>query len=226
MYESAAPSPCTPMPCLLSRPLSAAAMRQRGAEGSLPIEEQLILTESGCPAARAFAIAEPTARHSLGVLHASIAHIRLHCACGAMLNMQVCVAPACLHCTRGAALHMPGCIAHAYLRCTHKAALHTCLHYTYGAAFHIWACTACTESSCALHFVPMHFRWAPRRGTPQGNWPAPYKPGPLNLHQGQIPECLLHPECAGGSQVTRGANVDHFVCSHRPAGRSGLGTAW
>lgn len=179
---------------LLLQPLHAAAMHQHGAEGSPPMGAWLILTESGCPAARGFAIAEPVARYDCGVLRASIAHTGLHCTCIS-------------------ALHTQGCIAHAYLHCT------------YGAAFHIWGCIACTENSCALHLVPRHFGWPPRWGIPRGNCSAPCKPRALNLHQGQILECLLHPECRGGSWVVHEVNVDHFVCSRRPAGRWRFGAA-
>lgn len=131
---SAAPSPCAPTPCLLSPPPSdATAMHRRGAEGSTATGAGPILTESGCRAARGFTVAEPVARHSRF---------------------------ACPHCTRGAASGMRGCVAYVGLRCTRGAAftcgaalhVHVCI-----AAFHTWGSIACTESSCALRFVPRLF---------------------------------------------------------------------
>lgn len=139
--ESAAPSPCAPTPCLLLLPPSATAMHRRGAEGSTATGAGPILTESGCRAARGFAVAEPTARYSHQVLHAHIAHVGLHRACRAVSGMRGCVAYVGLCCICGAAF-----------TCGAALHVHVCI-----AAFHTWGGIACTESSCALRFVPRLF---------------------------------------------------------------------
>jgi len=118
------------------------------------------------------------------------------------LSVRGCVAHAGLHCACTFALHIWGCFSSMGLHCVHRKLL--CFALCPEA---IWVGT--------------------QMGTPWANWSAPCKPGPLNLHQGQILERLLIWNVwEWGSQVVHRASMDHFGHSHSPAGRWGLAASW